>query len=327
MKFALVGKYDPVKGGAPEHIKAKREAAEKEIEEKRKKDMEEAAELTARDMIPAQAQPYSKDEKGKGVAAVPAPRAPNLAAMSRGAMIPAQAQQSSFGQLEADSEEILRARLCVDKAKDEKKQDTQVTKPVEQVLNKLGNEKDAKERKEEIQMVRDHTGSVLKKFKAGPTRTEKLIAFVDEGCVALKHLKEADIIDVIRDYWENGTPYKGEEKEKTEAKDFARYFTKEEKKSRYISKARGMVIDVVGGEAPAFDVRKSKRVICLLKEVKDWRWEEILPRDEVVSYMFNTYKSLYAGETEQREAKLFKESYSSLKEKWEAERKGKKGPK
>lgn len=169
-----------------------------------------------------------------------------------------------------------------------------------------------------MQVVRNYTTEVLEEVKGGALRREKLIAFVEGGCGEFKHLGEANVVDVIRDHWENGTLYKEEEKMKMKAKDLARHCTEEERKRRAISKAKKLVTDIVASEtAPVVDVARPKRIVGLLKEVKNWGLGDILSRDEVVAHMFNTYKSLYPGERKQEEARVFKERYSALKKGWE----------
>ncbi|ROV89446.1 hypothetical protein VMCG_10235 [Cytospora schulzeri] len=251
-------------------------------------------------------------------------------------------RQSLVEAMDDDSMQILRARGAIDERKEEdkkeggkkeggkKKDDSlvshedvkgkgkQVAEPVKQVPDTQGKGKDAEERQQEVQIVRDHVDEVLGDVKGGALRREKLIAFVEGSCGDLKHLAEAEIVDVIRDHWENGTLYKGEKKEKMEARDFAKHFTKEEKKTRAVSKAKRLVTDVVAREPVSVEVAKSRRVASLLKEVKNWGMKDILSQDEVAAYMFNTYKSLYPSEREQQEAQHFKECYSTLKKKWES---------
>ncbi|ROV91576.1 hypothetical protein VPNG_09715 [Cytospora leucostoma] len=168
----------------------------------------------------------------------------------------------------------------------------------------------------EIEVVREHAKSVLDDTKSGASRRESLIAFVERDCGDLKHLDEDGIVNIIRETWENGTLYKGEEKEKTEAKDFVQYFTKK----RAVSKAKKLVQEAVATHSPnESNPGRSKRVAALLKEVKNWKLEGVLSRDEVAGHMFDAYKNIYSGEIEQEEAKAFKSKYTTLKEQWERE--------
>lgn len=96
-KFTVKERYDPAKGGAPEHIRAKQEVAEKEIEEHRKKKGKEVAappaqQMPSRAVMPAQTQQVSMGHRGTPAESQAGPSNPVPPSMARSMWVPSEVE-------------------------------------------------------------------------------------------------------------------------------------------------------------------------------------------------------------------------------------------